>query len=54
MSTISMEHFHLFPFEQSFFSFLDENFENLTDEFHVFYVLNMYIKFRSNRILFTI
>ena len=30
------------------------NFENLTIEFHVLYVLNMHIKFRSNRMLFTI
>ena len=33
---------------------LSMNFENLTVEFHVSYVLNMYIKFRSNWILFTI
>ena len=30
------------------------NFENLTVEFHVPYVLNMHIKFHSNRMLFTI
>ena len=30
------------------------NFENLTIEFHIPYVLNMHIKFLSNRILFTI
>ena len=35
-----------------FFFFV--NFENLTIEFHVPYVLNMHIKFRSNWILFTI
>jgi len=33
---------------------LSVNFENLIVEFHVPYVLNMYIKFCSNRILFTI
>ena len=38
----------------SYISFLSINFENLTVEFHIPYVLNMYIKFRSNRILFTI
>ena len=38
----------------SYISLLDVNFENLTIEFHVPYVLNMHIKFRSNRILFTI
>ena len=37
-----------------YISFLGENFENLTVEFHVPYVLNMHIKFRSNRILFVI
>ena len=30
------------------------NFKNLTIEFHVPYVLNMHIKFHSNRMLFTI
>ena len=30
------------------------NFENLTIEFHVPYVLNMHIKIRSNWMLFTI
>ena len=30
------------------------NFENLTVEFHVSYVLNVHFKFRSNWILFTI
>ena len=30
------------------------NFENLTIEFYIPYVLNMHIKFRSNWILFTI
>ena len=34
-------------------SFLSVNFENLTIEFHVSFVLNMHIKFRSNQILFT-
>ena len=37
-----------------FFFFFFVNFENLTVEFHVSYVLNMHIKFRSNWILFTI
>ena len=32
----------------SYISFLDVNFENLTIEFHVPYVLNIYIKFHSN------
>ena len=30
------------------------NFKNLAVKFHVFYVLNMYIKFYSNRMLFTV
>ena len=34
--------------------FFGVNFENLTVEFHILYVLNMHIKFRSNRMLFTI
>ena len=34
--------------------FLSVNFENLTVKFHVPYVLNMYIKFLSNQMLFTI
>ena len=38
----------------SYIYFLGVNFENLTIEFHVSYVLNMHIKFRSNRILFII
>ena len=38
----------------SYISFLGVNFENLTVEFHVPYVLNMRIKFRSNWMLFTI
>ena len=38
----------------TYISLLDVNFENLTVEFHVIYVLNMRIKFRSNWILFTI
>jgi len=33
---------------------LGVNFENLTVEFHVSYVLNMHIKFCSNWMLFTI
>ena len=37
----------------SYISFLWVNFENLVIEFHVPYVLNMYIKFRLNRMLFT-
>ena len=37
----------------SYNSFLGVNFENITVEFHVPYVLNMYIKFYSNHILFT-
>ena len=37
-----------------YISFLGVNFENLTIKFHVLYVLNMHIKFRSNRMLFTI
>ena len=42
------------PSNLSYIFFSDVNFENLTVEFHVPYVLNMYIKFRSNRILFII
>ena len=38
----------------SYISFLSVNFENLTVEFHVPYVLNIHIKFGSNWILFTI
>ena len=38
----------------SYIYFLSVNFKNLVDEFHVPYVLNMYIKFRSNQMLFTI
>ena len=37
-----------------YISFLRVNFENLIDESHVPYVLNMHINFRSNRMLFTI
>ena len=37
----------------SYISFLRVNFENLIIEFHVPYVLNMCIKFRLNRMLFT-
>ena len=32
----------------SYIYFLNTNFENLADKFHVPYVLNMYIKFHSN------
>ena len=38
----------------SYISFLGVNFENLTVKFHVPYVLNIHIKFRSNWMLFTI
>ena len=38
----------------SYFYFLDVNFKNLTVKFHVPYVLNIHIKFCSNRKLFTI
>ena len=38
----------------SYISFFCVNFENLTVEFHIPYVLKMYIKFFSNRLLFTI
>ena len=38
----------------SYISFLGVNFENLTVKFHVPYVFKMHIKFRSNRMLFTI
>ena len=38
----------------SYISFLSVNFENITVEFHVHYVFNMHIKFRSNQILFII
>ena len=38
----------------SYISFLGVNFENLIVKFHIFYVLNMHIKFCSNWILFTI
>ena len=37
-----------------YISFFFVNFENLTIEFHVSYILNMHIKFCSNQILFTI
>ena len=42
------------PSNLSYIPFLGVNFKNLTVEFHVPYVLNMHIKFHSNRILFTI
>ena len=38
----------------SYISFLGVNFEYLIIEFHVSYVLNIHIKFPSNRMLFTI
>ena len=38
----------------SYISFFGVQFENLTVEFHIPYVLNMHFKFFSNRILFTI
>ena len=41
------------PLNLSYISFSGVNFENLTVEFQVPYILNMYIKFHSNRILFT-
>ena len=37
----------------SYISFFFVNFENLIIEFHVSYILNMHIKFHSNRMLFT-
>ena len=37
-----------------YISFFGVKFENLTVEFPIPYVLNIYIKFLSNRILFTI
>ena len=36
------------------FLFLGVNFENLIVEFHIFYILNMHIKFHLNYILFII
>ena len=38
----------------SYISFFSVNFENLTIQFHVPYFLNMHIKFRLNRTLFTL
>ena len=38
----------------SYIIFLGVNFENLTVEFHILYVINMHIKFHLNQILFTI
>ena len=38
----------------SYISFFCVNFENLTDEFNVPYILNMHIKFSLNRMLFII
>ena len=42
------------PSNLSYISFSGVNFENLIVKFHIPYVLNMHIKFRSNWILFTI
>ena len=41
-------------FQTSYISLFCVNFENLTVKFHIPYVLNIHIKFRSNWILFTI
>ena len=41
------------PSNLSYISFSGVNFENLTIEFQVPYILNMHIKFHSNRIVFT-
>ena len=41
------------PSNLSYISFSGVNFENLIVEFQVPYILNMHIKFHSNRILFT-
>ena len=38
----------------SYFYFCGVHFENLTIKFHVPYVLNVHIKFHSNRMLFII
>ena len=38
----------------SYIFLLNVNFENLTVELHNLYVLNLYVKFHSNQILFTI
>ena len=42
------------PSKSSYIFLLDVNFENLTVRLHILYALNMHIKFRSNRMLFTI
>ena len=42
------------PSNLSYIYFLGVNFENLTIEFYVPYILNMHIKFRSNWMLYTI
>ena len=41
-------------FKLIIYLFFFVNFENQTIEFHVFYILNMHIKFCLNQILFTI
>ena len=38
----------------SYIFLLNTNFENLNVILHNFYVLNLHVKFRSNKILFTI
>ena len=38
----------------SYIFLLNVNFENLTNELYVLYVLMMHVKFRSNQMLFTI
>ena len=48
--TLQTPHISSLPFFFLFFL----NFENLIVKFHISYVLNMHIKFRSNWILFTI
>ena len=40
--------------KSSYIFLLDVNFENLTVRLHILYVFNMHVKFRSNRMLFTI
>ena len=42
------------PSKSSYILLLNVNFENLIVVLHVLYVLNIYVKFHSNRILFTI
>ena len=43
-----------FKFCQNLFFFLDVNFENLTIELRVIYILNTHVKFCLNWMLFTI